>query len=155
MLYSSSPGLTWFSCPGTSLCWCGRAGLWWHSLQDSPAAPGSGSPWKQRTRLWRCNSQWHQGWLTRPGQSSGKQCGHSAAPASLAGMLWWSEEEESLKRRKKKKICSAVIQQKQHWLKKVTQTQQVQVSCSLSQERSGRGPCCFVIFWESKWAKFV
>lgn len=103
MLYSSSPGLTWFSCPGTSLCWCGRAGLWWHSLQDSPAAPGSGSPWKQRMRLWRCNSQWHQGWLTRPGQSSGKQCGHSAAPASLAGMLWWSEEEESLKRRKEKK----------------------------------------------------
>lgn len=39
---------------------------------------------------------------------------------------------------------------------KVTQTQQTPMSCSLCQERSGRGPnCCFAIFWDSKQAKFV
>lgn len=50
-----------------------------------------------------------------------------------------------------------MIQQNQHWLKKgkVTQAEEALVSCSLCQGRSGRGPCCFVIFWDSKWAKFV
>lgn len=60
------------------------------------------------------------------------------------------------KEKKKKNLLSSHITKTALTEKnKVIQTQQAQVFSSLCQERSSRGPCCFAIFWGSKWAQFV
>lgn len=61
--------LTWLSCPGTSLCWCGKEARWCSWRRDSPAHPVSGSPWRPAMRPWRCSSLWLQGLETGTGLS--------------------------------------------------------------------------------------
>lgn len=95
------PLLTWLSCPGTSLYWCGREAPWCSWRQDSPADPGSGSPWRPAMRPWKCSSLWLPGSETGTGWNWCILRDRAAAPASEAGRLLWSRNrtEQRIKTR--------------------------------------------------------
>lgn len=64
LVYQQQQLITSLSCPGTSLCPCGREALCYSPLQGSPAGLASGFPWRRKKRPWTCSSRWLQGWRT-------------------------------------------------------------------------------------------